>query len=116
MRVGLMIWLILICCVGWAGAQSLREWQYQGVDSQVSVYPNPASDDFIYVRLTKPLEAYGMRINLYNIIGNEVPAEFEVMNQYELRIRIKELPAGYYLLGLREERSRFKGTYKFLKR
>jgi hypothetical protein len=115
MRVRIAIGLIWVgACLAVQG-QALRELQ-QAADGGVSVYPNPAADDFVYIRLAEPLDAYTVRLHLYNIIGNELPVEAEVVNPREIRIRIKDLSAGYYLLGLREERTRFKGTYKFLKR
>ncbi|GIV36099.1 MAG: hypothetical protein KatS3mg032_0478 [Cyclobacteriaceae bacterium] len=116
MRVYFTALLMILGCAWGAGAQTLREMHSQGTDIQVSVFPNPATDDYVYVRFSEPLNAGFVRLHLYNIIGNELPVEAEVVNDHELRIRIKDLLAGYYLLGLREERTRFKGTYKFLKR
>lgn len=115
MRVVLIIGLFLLGATT-AFAQLAREFRQGGGDMHVSVYPNPAIDDYVYLRLTEPLNARLVHLNLYNIIGNEIPVEVEVVNDHELRVRIKELSAGYYLLGVREERTLFKGTYKFLKR
>ncbi|MCS6975022.1 MAG: T9SS type A sorting domain-containing protein [Cyclobacteriaceae bacterium] len=116
MRVGLYIVLFCVITAGTVRAQLAREFRQGSTDTHVSVYPNPAVDDYVYVRLAEPLDARLLHLHLYNIIGNEIPVEAEVLSEHEIRIRIKELSAGYYLLGLQEERTRFKGTYKFLKR
>lgn len=116
MRVGIIILLFMFFIAGAAHAQFVREFRQSGGDIHVSVYPNPAIDDYVYLRLTEPLDARLVHLNLYNIIGNELPVEAEVVNEHEIRIRIKDLSAGYYLLGVREERTLFRGTYKFLKR
>lgn len=116
MRVGIIIGLLFIISAEVAYSQLARELRQSGTDVHVSVYPNPAVDDYVYLRLTDPLDARMVHLHLYNIIGNEMPVEAEVVNEREIRIRIKELSAGYYLLGVREERTLFRGTYKFLKR
>jgi hypothetical protein len=80
----------------------------------ISVYPNPATD-YIEVNLDQ-LNAGSVTLALYNIIGNPVAAESEVIDQHKIRIRVKDLSGGYYLIALRDEETKFKGTYKFLKR
>jgi hypothetical protein len=42
--------------------------------------------------------------------------ESELIDAHEIRLRVKELPAGYYFLALRDEETHIKSTYKFLKR
>lgn len=116
MRVCIIIGMFIFCGAGMVHGQLVREFRQSGGDIHISVYPNPATDDYVYLRLTEPLDARLVHLNLYNIIGNELPVEAEVVNDHEIRIRIKDLSAGYYLLGVREERTLFRGTYKFLKR
>lgn len=82
---------------------------------KISLYPNPATEDYVYVNLDA-LPSAKVKLTLHNIIGNEIPAEVEIVSPSELRLRIKDLASGYYLVAIREEGSRFKGTYKFLKR
>lgn len=81
----------------------------------ISVYPNPVADDYVFVKM-EDLDARQVKFTLYNIIGNEMRAEIEVLGQHEVRMRIKDLAAGYYLIALRDDGTKFKGTYKFLKR
>jgi hypothetical protein len=81
----------------------------------ISVYPNPVADDYVFVRMDD-LDARQVKLTLYNIIGNEIRTEVEVLDQHEIRMRIKDLASGYYLIAMRDEGSKFKGTFKFLKR
>jgi hypothetical protein len=80
----------------------------------ISVYPNPATD-YIDVNLDQLL-ASNVSLALYNIIGNPIVVETEVIDQHKIRVRVKDLAGGYYLIALRDEETKFKGTYKFLKR
>ena len=80
----------------------------------VEVFPNPTSD-FVHIRIEQlPVEK--IKLTLHNIIGNEMPTEVEVIDEHELRVKVKDLAAGYYLLALKDEETKFRGTYKFLKR
>ncbi|HEY3429501.1 MAG TPA: T9SS type A sorting domain-containing protein [Cyclobacteriaceae bacterium] len=80
----------------------------------VSIYPNPATE-FVNIKLAD-LQAHKAKVALYNILGNEIPAETEIVDDHEIRIRVKELSTGYYLIAVHEEQAKFRGTYKFLKR
>jgi len=80
----------------------------------ISIYPNPATD-FISVR-SESTDLRSARFVLYTIIGNEIQVEPEFPENDEVRIRVKDLPSGYYLLAIRMEESGFRTTRKFLKR
>jgi hypothetical protein len=80
----------------------------------ISVYPNPAVE-YIEINLDQ-LQASKVKITLHNIIGNEVQAESEIIDDHKIRIRVKDFSSGYYLVALRDEQTNFRGTYKFLKR
>ena len=80
----------------------------------ISVYPNPATD-FISVK-SDVADLRSARFVLYTIIGNEVAVEPEIADESEVRIRVKDLPSGYYLLAIRNEQSGFRTTRKFLKK
>jgi len=84
------------------------------LSKSISIYPNPAVD-FVNVKLGE-LSAHHAKVTLYNILGNEVQAEVEVLDEHEVRVRVKELSTGYYLLAVRDDKTQFRGTYKFLKR
>lgn len=84
------------------------------ISKSVSLFPNPAIE-YINVKIEQ-LPAEDLKVGLHNIIGNEIPAEVEITDKHELRIRVKDLAAGYYLLTLKSEAAHFRGTYKFVKR
>jgi len=80
----------------------------------VHVYPNPAVE-FVYVKFDQA-NVQHVTLTLHNIIGNEIQVETEVIDEHELKIRVKDLSVGYYLIAVRDNESNFRGTYKFLKR
>lgn len=80
----------------------------------VQMYPNPASD-YLIVKLQTP-HANDVKLAMHSVIGNVLSIEKEVVDEYEIRIRVKDLPTGYYFLSIKEEESGLKASYKFLKR
>lgn len=108
---------LLLCASGTLRAQSASEvatTPVLAVNSSVEVFPNPATD-YVYLRFDD-LNANQVNVSLHNIIGNEVPVEREEVNAHEIRIRVKDFAAGYYLAVVQDEQSKFRGTYKFVKR
>jgi hypothetical protein len=45
-----------------------------------------------------------------------MPFESELIDEHEIRIKVKDLDTGYYLLALKDDHAKLQGTYKFLKR
>lgn len=80
----------------------------------VQIFPNPAVE-YVHIK-TENAKAEDIKLTVHNIIGNAVETETEIVSEHELRVKVKDLAAGYYLIALRDETSNFKGTYKFLKR
>jgi len=80
----------------------------------VHLFPNPATE-FVDVQLDE-FPAKNVRLTVHNIIGNELQVETEVLDENLIRVKVKDLAAGYYLLAVKDEESQFRGTYKFLKR
>lgn len=80
----------------------------------VHLYPNPTTE-FVHIRL-ESINIDHVKVSLHNIIGNELHIETERIDDHELRIRVKDFDAGYYLVALKDDQSNFRGTYKFLKR
>ena len=78
------------------------------------MYPNPATD-YLTVKLQTP-NANNVKLAMHSVIGNALSIDKEVIDDYEVRIRVKDLPSGYYFLSLKEEESGLKASYKFLKR
>lgn len=109
-----LLFLLVISEVSFAQGIEAGVPERADVSKSVSVYPNPASD-FVNIKLAV-LNANKTKLTLYNILGNEIQAETEVISDTEIRVRVKELSTGYYLIAVRDEQTQFKGTYKFLKR
>ena len=80
----------------------------------VHLFPNPATE-FVDVQLDH-FPADNVRLTVHNIIGNELQVETEVLDENRIRVKVKDLASGYYLLAVKDEESNFRGTYKFLKR
>ena len=80
----------------------------------VHLYPNPATE-FVDVQLDH-LPAANISVAVHNIIGNELQVETEILAEDLIRVKVKDLASGYYLLAIKDEESDFRGTYKFLKR
>ncbi len=80
----------------------------------VRLFPNPAVD-FVSVRFENPL-AKSVKVSLHNIIGNELQVETEVLDEYEIHLKIKDLPTGYYLVTVNQDGGSQRSIHKFLKR
>lgn len=81
---------------------------------QVKLYPNPAVE-FLTVKFETP-QAKTAKLVLHNIIGNELETETEVIDDFEVKIKVKDLSSGFYLLLVKNEHTGLKGAYKFLKK
>ncbi|MBS1491026.1 MAG: T9SS type A sorting domain-containing protein [Bacteroidetes bacterium] len=80
----------------------------------VQVYPNPAID-FVTVKFETPL-AKTSKLEFHSIIGSLLDLEQEVVDDYEIRVKIKELPIGYYIIAVHDPVNNTRAFYKFLKR
>lgn len=80
----------------------------------VRIYPNPAADEYIHVRIDQ-VDVSGVKVSLHNLIGNEMRVEKDLLDENTVRIKVKDLAAGYYLIGVNDEKQKVKGVYKFLK-
>ena len=87
---------------------------YQIDLAKVSIFPNPASE-FLNVKFESPI-AKTMKLTIHNVIGNIVEVESETIDEFEIRLKVKDLPVGYYLLAFRDEGSNSHSMIKFLKR
>lgn len=80
----------------------------------VKLYPNP-SIEYLSVKFETPIAKH-VKLNVHNIIGSEMPLEAEVIDDFELHIKVKDFTAGVYLLSIRNEQSGHKNAFKFLKK
>jgi hypothetical protein len=95
------------------GTNTRNKSQYTLINT-VSIFPNPAIE-FLNVKFEEPI-AKTARLTIHNVIGNIVDVESETIDEHEIRLKVKDLPVGYYLLAVRDEESNSRSTLKFLKR
>jgi hypothetical protein len=82
--------------------------------TKVKIYPNPAVE-YLNVTFEEPV-AREAKLTVHNIIGNMLDVETENIDEHEVRIKVKDLPVGYYILVIRDEHNNSRSTLKFLKR
>lgn len=80
----------------------------------VQVYPNPATD-VVNLKFETPI-AKNVRLEFHTIIGTTVELEHEVVDEYEIKVKVKDLSTGYYLIGVHDAQSGSRAIHKFLKR
>lgn len=81
--------------------------------SEVLIYPNPATD---VVSVKLPAHAHeNYQVTVLNIIGLPQNVESEYTDRNEIRLRIKDLPTGYYLLSVQGPND-YRKMFKFLKK
>lgn len=114
----ILSFLLLLFLSGTAFGQNQDVLAYSAektdLSKNITLYPNPATE-YINIKLST-LDASSAKVTLYTILGTELQIDKEFVNEHEVRIRVKDLTAGYYLLAVRDEQLQFKATYKFLKR
>jgi len=111
--------LILFTLAGTARSQAQPGYdpeqpERNDLSKAVQIFPNPAVE-FVHVRLEN-INVDKVKVSMHNIIGNEINIETERIDEHEIRIKVKDFDAGYYLIALQDDQSKFRGTYKFLKR
>ena len=67
----------------------------QDLSKSVQIFPNPAVE-FVHIRL-EHVNLDQVKISMHNIIGNEISIETERLDEHEIRIKVKDFDAGYYL-------------------
>lgn len=80
----------------------------------IQVYPNPTTE-FVIIKFESPT-ANQSKFTIHNVIGNEIESEPEFIDEYEVRIKVKDLHEGYYFLSVQNVQTSLKTSYKFLKR
>jgi hypothetical protein len=113
---GFLLIVLLFLAAGATLAQPKEELSNPDKVSikSVSLFPNPATD-YLSVKFEEP-HARTIQLMVHNIVGNVLTVETELIDDHEVRLRVKDLPAGYYFLALRDDDTNAKSTFKFLKR
>jgi hypothetical protein len=91
-----------------------QQSEHVDIAKSVRIFPNPAVE-FVHVRIDQ-FKAEDIKLSLHNIIGNEVSTETEIVDEHEIRVRVKDLASGYYLLAMKDKDSKFSSTFKFVKK
>lgn len=107
--------LILVFLGTVARGQTAESFAPSGTDvlKTAHVYPNPAVE-YLHLKFEQPI-AREVSLELHSIIGSRLEAETEVVDDYEVRVRVKDLPAGYYLLDVKKPGASHH-AFKFVKR
>jgi hypothetical protein len=113
--------IIIIVILGFFSVQSLfGQTKDEAFSAQtdpvklIQLFPNPASE-FLTVKFEYPV-ANQSKFTFRTIIGNEINLETEVIDEFEVRFKVKDIHEGYYFLSIQNEQSGLKSTHKFLKR
>ena len=80
----------------------------------VQVYPNPATD-YVTVKFETPI-AKTSKLAFHSIIGSSLDLEQEAIDDFEIRVKVKDLPVGYYIIAVHDPQNNSRAIYKFLKR
>lgn len=83
------------------------------IETEIELYPNPAID-FLTITL-KNSQLKDAQFEMYNIIGNKLKLEIEMVSSDSYKINVKEFHSGYYLLIIKDPISRYNKAFKFRK-
>ena len=83
------------------------------IETEIELYPNPAID-FLTITL-KNSQLKDVQFEMYNIIGNKLNLEMDLLSSDTYKINVKEFHSGYYLLIIKDPISRYNKAFKFRK-
>lgn len=108
--------LALLILIGSQALAQTHEEAFRANDPTKSaqVYPNPATD-YINIKFESPI-AKNVRLEFHTIIGTTLELEHEVIDEYEIKVKVKDLSTGYYVIGVHDAQSGSRAIHKFLKR
>ena len=116
-RILLVIGLATLSTISsFAQSEPERYVNIDGIEeaNKVQIYPNPTVD-FLNIKVhNSKLKA--PRIEVFNIIGNSVEVSIDQLEDDKFQIDVRNLPAGYYLITIKDEDVLLKDMFKFLKR
>lgn len=82
--------------------------------NKIEIYPNPAVE-FLIIQIQKS-ELQEIEFEMHSLIGNTIKIQPEEIGFDTYRINVKEFSTGYYFLVVKDEVTRYKKAFKFLKR
>ena len=80
----------------------------------VQIYPNPVTD-YLVIRFESPV-AKTSKLSFHSIIGSSIELEQEAIDDFEIRVKVKDLPLGYYIIAIHDPQNNSRAIYKFLKK
>ena len=81
---------------------------------KVEIFPNPTSD-FLNIDLSK-LDLQKPQIEIRSIIGTKMQVTVEDNGPKKYKVDVQSFPRGYYLVLVRDDRSKFQQTVRFSKK
>ncbi|HCW08662.1 MAG TPA: hypothetical protein DGG95_14985 [Cytophagales bacterium] len=108
--------LVLLIALGFNAMAQSHDEGYRSNDpaKAVSLYPNPASD-VLTLKFESPI-AKTAKLEFHTIIGTTLELEHEAIDDFEVRVKVKDLSTGYYLISIHDSQSNTKSIQKFLKK
>ena len=99
-----------------AQSETLAEAKASNSDDKVKVeiFPNPTSD-FLNVDLSK-LDLQKPQLEIRSIIGTKMQVVVEENGVKRYKVDVQSFPRGYYLVIVRDDRSKFQQTIRFSKK
>ncbi len=83
------------------------------MNNRIELYPNPAVEYIVIEINNSTLDK--AEFELHSIIGNEIKIKAEDLGGGRFRIPVKNFATGYYFIVIKDEVTRFKKAYRFLK-
>lgn len=111
---------ILLCLVILIGGQAVYSQAHdEGFHTgdpikSVQIYPNPATD-YVTIKFEAPV-AKTSKLAFHSIIGSAIEVEQEAIDDFEIRVKVKDLPLGYYIIAVHDPQNNSRAIYKFLKK
>ncbi|MFY0607987.1 MAG: T9SS type A sorting domain-containing protein [Cyclobacteriaceae bacterium] len=82
--------------------------------NKIEIYPNPAVE-YIIVEIDNSTLT-NTEFEMHSIIGTEIKITPEEMGNGRFRVNVKDYATGYYFLVVKDDVTRFKKAYRFLKK
>lgn len=83
------------------------------LNNNIEIYPNPAAEYLIVEIGNSTLN--NAEFEMHSIIGNKIQIRPIDLGDGRYRIPVKDFATGYYFLVVKDEVTRFKKAYRFLK-
>ena len=109
---------LFFCCLNSSFAQQETEASTMAADQnekvKVEIFPNPTTD-FLNINLSK-LDLQKPKFEFRSIIGTKMQVVVENNGLKKYKVDVHTFPRGYYLLLVRDDRSKFQQTIRFSKK